>query len=88
MDGQETFNKKVALIGSTVFLLLGMCTVVVILKLQPRPGPVHCGRRCGLGGQGLRSRPRRNYSRAVGLTKSSSGKVDLFFQLADVYPDE
>jgi tetratricopeptide (TPR) repeat protein len=81
---RRRLNKKVALIGSTVFLLLGLGTVVVILKLSRNPAQFIADGDVAWAAKDYDS-ARRNYSRAVGLTRSSSDKVDLFFKLADVY---
>jgi tetratricopeptide (TPR) repeat protein len=81
---RRRLNKKVALIGSTVFLLLGMGTVVVILKLSRNPAQFIADADAARVAKDYESAA-RNYSRAVGLTKSSLDKVDLFFRLSDVY---
>jgi len=81
---RRRLNKKVALIGSTVFLLLALAAVAVILKLSRNPAQFIADGDAAMAAGDYES-ARRNYSRAVGLTRSSQDKIDLYFKLADVF---
>jgi len=81
---RRRLNKKVALIGSTVFLLLALGAVVVILKLSRNPGQFIADGDAAKAAGDYES-ARRNYGRAIGLTRSSQDKIDLYFKLADVF---
>jgi hypothetical protein len=48
---RRRLNKKVALIGSTVFLLLAMVAVVVMMRRTATAADRRWG--CGVGGPGL-----------------------------------
>ncbi len=81
---RRRLNKKVALIGSTVFLLLALGAVVVILKLSRNPAQYIADGDAAKAAGDYES-ARRNYSRAIGLTRSPQDKIGLYFQLADVF---
>jgi tetratricopeptide (TPR) repeat protein len=81
---RRRLNKKVALIGSTVFLLLVMAAVVVILRLNRDPAPFLADGDAAWAAQDYEA-ARENYARAYGLTDSSTGKIELLFKLADVH---
>ena len=83
---RRRLNKKVALIGSTVFLLLAMAAVGVILRLNRNPGPLIADGDAAMAAKDYES-ARRNYARAYGLTRSPQGKIELLFKLADVYKE-
>ena len=81
---RRRLNKKVALMGSAVFLLLGLGAVVVILKLSRDPAQFIADGDAAKAAGDYES-ARRNYGKALGLTRSSHDKVDLYFKLADVF---
>ncbi len=81
---RKRLNKKVALIGSTVFLLLVMAAVVVILRLNRDPAPFIADGDAAWAAQNYEA-ARENYARAYSLTDSAAGKIELLFKLADVY---
>ncbi len=81
---RRRLNKKVALIGSTVFLLLVMVAVVVILRLNRDPAPFIADGDAAWAAQDYET-ARENYARAYGLTDSATGKIELLFKLADVH---
>lgn len=83
---RRRLNKKVALIGSTVFLLLAMGAVFIIFKLNRNPAPfVADGDAAWAAGNYEAARD--NYVRAYGLTRAPEQKIDLLFKLADVYQE-
>ncbi len=81
---RRRLNKKVALMGSMVFLLLALGAVVVILKLSRNPAQFIADGDAAKAAGDYES-AQRNYARAIGLTRSSRDKVDLYFKLADVF---
>lgn len=83
---RRRLNKKVALVGSTVFLLLALGAVVVILKLSADPAQFVAEGDAAYAAQDYES-ARRNYQKAFNLSESSQERVDLLFKLADVYRD-
>jgi tetratricopeptide (TPR) repeat protein len=81
---RRRLNKKVALMGSTVFLLLALGAVVVILKLSRNPAQFIADGDAAKAAGDFES-ARRNYARAIGLTRSSQDKIALYFKVADVF---
>ena len=81
---RRRLNKKVALMGSTVFLLLALIAVAVILKLSRNPAQFVADGDAAKAAGDYES-ARRNYSKAVGLTRSTQDKIELYFKLADVF---
>lgn len=81
---RRRLNKKVALVGSTVFLLMALGAVAVILGLSRNPAQFIADGDAAKAAGDFES-ARRNYSRAVGLTHSTADKIDLYFKLADVF---
>jgi tetratricopeptide (TPR) repeat protein len=81
---RRRLNKKVVLMGSTVFLLLALGAVAVILKLSRNPAQFIADGDAAKAAGDYES-ARRSYARAIGLTRSSQDKIDLYFKLADVF---
>ncbi len=81
---RRRLNKKVALMGSTVFLILAMLGVVVILRLTRDPAHFIADGDAAWAVQDYEA-ARRNYSEALNRTTDSDEKIDLYFRLADVY---
>ncbi len=81
---KRRLNKKVALMGSTVFLILAMLAVVVILRLTRDPAQFEADGDAAWAAQDYET-ARRNYAEALGRTRVSEDKVDLYFKLAEVY---
>lgn len=81
---RRRLNKKVALMGGTVFLLLAMMAVFVILRLNRDPAPLIAD---GDAAWAAKDYPtaRENYGRAYALVAAPERKVDLLFKLSDVY---
>ncbi len=77
-------NKKVALIGSTVFLLLALAAVVVILRLNRDPAPFIADGDAAWAAQDYKT-ARDNYAKAYNLTRSSEDRVELLFKLGAAY---
>ncbi len=84
MARRRRLNKKVALLGTTVLLLFALAAVCVILRLNRNPAPLIAD---GDAARAAHNYPaaRESYTRAYGLMRSSEGKIDLLFKLADVY---
>ena len=81
---RRRLNKKVALMGSTVFLILAMLAVVVILRLTRDPAQFEADGDAAWAAQDYET-ARRNYAEALGRTRVSEDKIDLYFKLAEVY---
>ena len=81
---RRRLNKKVALIGSTVFLLLVLAAVVVILRLNRDPAPFIVDGDAAWAAQDYKT-ARENYARAYALTDSTEGRIELLFKVADAY---
>ncbi len=81
---RRRLNKKVALMGSTVFLILAMLAVVVILRLTRDPAQFLADGDAAWAAQDYES-ARRDYAEALSRTRDSQGKIDLYFKLSDVY---
>ncbi len=81
---RRRLNKKVALIGSTVFLLLALAAVVVILRLNRDPAPFIADGDAAWAAQDYKT-ARENYARAYALTQSTESRIDLLFKVADAY---
>jgi tetratricopeptide (TPR) repeat protein len=83
---RRRLNKKVALLGSAVFLLLALLAVLVILRLNRSPAP-YIADGDAAWAAGDYEAARDNYKKAYGLTppQDVEGRVALVFKLADVY---
>jgi len=81
---RRRLNKKVALMGSTVFLILAMLAVVVILRLTRDPAQFEADGDAAWAARDCET-ARRNYAEALGRTRVSEDKVNLYFKLAEVY---
>jgi len=81
---RRRLNKKVALMGTTVLLLLVMAAVFVILRLNRDPAPLIAD---GDAAWAAKDYPtaRENYGRAYALVDAPEMKVDLLFKLSEVY---
>jgi tetratricopeptide (TPR) repeat protein len=81
---RRRLNKKVALIGSTVFMLLAIMIVLIILKLGRDPAQFIAD---GDAAKAAGDYPSalHDYQKALKGTRSSQGKVALFFRMADVH---
>lgn len=81
---RRRLNKKVALMGTTVLLLLVMAAVFVILRLNRDPAPLIAD---GDAAWAAKDYPvaRDNYGRAYALVDAPEMKVDLLFKLSEVY---
>lgn len=80
---RRRLNKKVALIGSTVFLLLALAAVFVIMRLNRDPAPFVADGDAARAAGDYESAD-DHYARAFGLTDSADQRIDLLFKLADV----
>jgi tetratricopeptide (TPR) repeat protein len=81
---RRRLNKRVALMGTTVFLLLGLAAVAVILRLNRSPAPYIADGDAAWARKDYETAI-QNYKRAYGLTKAPEEKVELAFKLADAY---
>ena len=81
---RRRLNKKVALMGSTVFLILAMLGVVVILRLTRDPAQFIADGDAAWAACDYES-ARRNYLEALNRTPASEDQIELYFKLADVY---
>ncbi len=84
MARRRRLNKKVALVGTTVLLLLALAAVCVILRLNRNPAPLIADGDAAWAAHDCQT-ARESYTRAYGLIRSSEGKIDLLFKLAEVY---
>jgi tetratricopeptide (TPR) repeat protein len=81
---RKKLNKKVALIGSLVFLLLVLAAVVVVLRLSRDPEKfVQDGDAAWLAKDYQTAE--RNYLKAYGIEKSNEVRIEILSKLADVY---
>jgi tetratricopeptide (TPR) repeat protein len=83
MTRRRRLNKKVALIGTAVFLLFALAAVGVLLHLNRNPAPLIADGDAAWAAKDYET-ARRDYTRAYGLIKSSEGKIELLFKLADL----
>jgi len=81
---RRRLNKKVALIGSAVFIMLALAAVVVILRLTRDPAQFVADGDAAWAAEDYEA-ARRNYAQALGLTLASEDKLELYFKLADVF---
>ena len=81
---RRRLNKKVALIGSAVFIMLALGAVVVILHLTRDPAQFVADGDAAWAVQDYET-ARRNYGQALGLTRDAEAQRDLYFKLADVF---
>lgn len=81
---RRRLNKKVALLGTAVLLLLVLAAVFVIVRLNRDPSPFIADGDAAWAAKDY-PRARENYERAYGLADSPELKVDLLFKRADVY---
>jgi tetratricopeptide (TPR) repeat protein len=84
---RRRLNKKVALIGSGVLLILVVAVVLVIANnpsfISRNPAPFIADGNTAFAAGDFES-ARRSYGKALGLTRSVQGKIDLYFKLVDV----
>ncbi len=81
---RRRLNKKVALMGSTVFLIVAMLGVVVILRLTRDPAQFTADGDAAWAARDYEA-ARRNYLEALNRTPASEDQIDLYFKLAEVY---
>jgi len=81
---KKRLNKKVALIGSVVFLLLGLVAVGVVLRLSRDPEKLIKDGDAALLEKDY-ERAARSYLRARAWAKSDSLRVEILYKLADVF---
>jgi tetratricopeptide (TPR) repeat protein len=83
---RRRLNKKVALLGSAVFLLLALAAVAVISRLNRSPAP-YLADGDAAWAAGDYEAACENYKKAYGLTppQDAEGKVALAFKLVEVY---
>ncbi len=81
---RRRLNKKVALMGTAVSLLLVMAAVFVFLRLNRDPAPFIADGDAAWAAQDY-PRARENYARAYGFADTPEMKVDLLFKLSEVY---
>ncbi|MEN6578778.1 MAG: tetratricopeptide repeat protein [Phycisphaerales bacterium] len=81
---RRRLNKKVALMGTAVSLLLVMAAVFVILRLNRDPAPFIADGDTAWAAHDY-PRARENYARAYGFADTPEMKVDLLFKLSEVY---
>jgi len=81
---RKRLNKKVALIGSLVFLILVVVAIVVIPKLNQEPDKfIKDGDAAWLAKD--YEKAQRNYLKAHKFAKTGSLRKEILFKLADVY---
>lgn len=81
---RRRLNKKVALLGSAVFVILALGAVLVILRLTRDPAQFVADGDAAWAVNDYEA-ARRCYQEALGLTRASEEKLDLYFKLADVF---
>lgn len=81
---RRRLNKKVALMGTTVLLLLAMLAVFVFLRLNRDPAPLIADGDAAWAAKDYKA-ARENYEKAFGLVDSPELRMDLLFKRADVY---
>lgn len=81
---EKRLNRKVALIGSAVFLLLALGVVVVVLHLSRDPEKYIQDGDAAWIAQDY-DRADRNYREALNLVKDDQLSKEILFKLADVY---
>src|SRR3990172_12309601 len=86
MARRRRLNKKVALLGTTVFLLLALTAVCVVLGLNDDPAPLIADGDAAWAAKDYKTAS-DSYRRAYGLTRSLEGRIDLLFKLAEVYKE-
>jgi tetratricopeptide (TPR) repeat protein len=81
---RRRLNKKIALMGTTVLLLLVMMAVFIFFRLNRDPAPLIVD---GDAAWAAKDYPaaRENYARAYALVESPEMKVDLLFKLSEAY---
>ena len=84
MARRRRLNKKVALMGTAVFLIFALGAVLVILHLTRNPAAYIADGDAAWATRDYKTAA-ESYRRAYGLTKSSQGKIDLLFKLVEVY---
>jgi Tfp pilus assembly protein PilF len=92
---RKRLNKKVALIGTVVFVFLVLAAIGVILRLSQDPekfikdGDAAMKAAQEAVDEQVRTeeynRAARNYSKARGMAKTDSLRVEMLFKLADIY---
>ncbi|UCG57667.1 MAG: tetratricopeptide repeat protein [Phycisphaerales bacterium] len=81
---RKRLNKKVALAGTTVFLLIVLVVVLAVLGLNRDPQKFIEDGDAAFMAQDYEA-ARRHYLKAYGLAKDNSLKIDLLFKLAELY---
>jgi len=81
---RRRLNKKVALIGSAVFVILALGAVMVILRLTRDPAQFVADGDAAWVAQDYEA-ARRYYQEALGRTRAREEKLELYFKLADVF---
>jgi len=81
---RRRLNKKVALMGTAVSLLLVMAAVFVILRLNRDPAPFIADGDAAWAARDY-PRAREHYARAYGFADTPELKVDLLFKLSEAY---
>ena len=81
---RRRLNKKVALLGSAVFVILALGAVLVILRLTRDPEQFVADGDAAWAVQDHET-ARRCYQEALGLTRAADEKLELYFKLADVF---
>jgi len=84
MARRRRLNKKVALLGTTVFLVFALAAVMVILRLNRNPASYIADGDAAWAARDYKTAG-ESYRRAYGLIKSSEGKIELLFKLAEAY---
>ncbi|HBR19754.1 MAG: hypothetical protein A2Y13_09445 [Planctomycetes bacterium GWC2_45_44] len=82
----KRLNKKVAIIGSLVLAMLIMAAIVVMLKMSRNPEKYLADARAAAS----KAEPdykavEKAYKQAFAYTKNKQGKIDILFELADMY---
>ena len=82
----KRLNKKVAIIGSIVLAMLIMAAIVVMLKLSRNPEKYLADARAAASlTEPDYKTAEKAYKQAFGYTKGKEGKIDILFELADMY---
>ncbi|MBN1361610.1 MAG: hypothetical protein JW993_13510 [Sedimentisphaerales bacterium] len=81
---RRRLNRKVALIGTAVFVALGLLAVVVLLSGTHDPAQLIADGDAAFAARQYES-ARDNYAKAFEASDSLGQKIDLLFKLSDVY---
>lgn len=81
---KKKLNKKMAIIGTVVLMLVGMALIVAFLKLSKDPEKFLEDAQVALE-QNDYEKAVENYGKALGATKAPEGKIDIYFTLSKLF---